>query len=417
MESHSAYQHLKLQADQAREKRDFELAFKLYSQAYELMPDRPEALKNLGRAYTDLGVGNERQAEFYYRKAIDIDPTYWQVFNNLGIILKNRAEWDEAIAMLEKAIALCPESSTGWRNLGNLYCDMGNYKKAQYYYNKSLIIEPGCWSTQYNQACCFEEMGNYKRALRLLSKKLIDKTPEYWRPEVYAVIAKCHYGLGDYEKSIQVRYQVMSQVKPERYYYQYQQIAMCYQALKQPDLAYEACLKACENHTKEADGFDYLKVFVESVLQLRDDPSVRKMGIQYLLENAFSNPESDIAHYYCALAFNCCGDFEKAVTHAKKAIALSHHPRNYFQLANAYWGQRDAVACLKVLKKMLSVDPLDCYEAQKAMAFVYRQQGKEKLAVKLESRLESLKAHRDNLSTAPHLIRDGEIRYSLFVNY
>jgi hypothetical protein len=102
----------------------------------------------------------------------------------------------------------------------------------------------------------------------------------------------------DYEKSIQVRYQVMEHIKPEHYYYQYQQIAWCYKALEQPDLAYEACLKAAENHTKDADGFNYLNIFIDSIFQLKNETTIHKKGMQYLLENALANSASDIAHYF-----------------------------------------------------------------------------------------------------------------------
>jgi tetratricopeptide (TPR) repeat protein len=102
------------------------------------------------------------------------------------------------------------------------------------------------------------------------------------------------------------------------------------------------------------------------------------------------------------------------VIYAEKAISLSPHPRNYFQLANAYWGQGDDVSCLKVLRKMLEVDPMDFYEAHRAMAVVYREQGKKKQAAKVESRLEALRDHRKSLNSEPALVRDGEFRYSLF---
>ncbi len=411
MEIPSQYERLRVEAEQASENSDYDLSFELYAQALELMPDSPEALKNMGRAYLDKG--NDEEAEWYCRKAIEIDPTYWRAFNNLGNILKRREEWPEAIAMLEKAIALCPDESFCLVNLGNLYCKKGNCKKAQYYYNKALSINPSDWEAQYNQAHCFLEMGKCERAL-FLFEKLIDKTKNRYLCEVYACIAKCHYGLGDYEKSIQVRYQVMEHLKPEYHYYQYQQIAKVYETMGQPDLAFYNCLKAAENQAKDADGFDFLNRLGYELFKFHKDTRIRKKGIQYFLENAFANPESDIAHYHCAAAFNRFGDYKKAAIYAEKAISLSPHPRNYFQLANAYRGQDNAASSLKVLKKMLDIDPSDFYEAHEAMAMVYREQGKEKLAAKMESRLEALKKHRESLDIPQSFIHKGEITYTLF---
>ncbi len=98
-----------------------------------------------------------------YRIARELYPDLWTAYNNPGVILRGLGQFDEAIAMFEKAAELYPRGSTP---LANLWFTHLNYKK-----------DP--------------------RAAEVIAKRLIELAPE---------IAFCHHFLG-YSLAAQARYE------------------------------------------------------------------------------------------------------------------------------------------------------------------------------------------------------------------
>jgi Flp pilus assembly protein TadD len=98
-----------------------------------------------------------------YRIARELYPDLWTAYNNPGVILRGLGQFDEAIAMFEKAAELYPRGSTP---LANLWFTHLNYKK-----------DP--------------------RAAEDIAKRLVELAPE---------IAFCHNFLG-YSLAAQARYE------------------------------------------------------------------------------------------------------------------------------------------------------------------------------------------------------------------
>jgi len=78
------------------------------------------------------------------KKAIVVDPTYGNPYNDIGAYLIERNEYDQAIPWLEQAIGSLRYEAYHypWYNLGRVYVAKELYTKARECFQKSLEIEP-----------------------------------------------------------------------------------------------------------------------------------------------------------------------------------------------------------------------------------------------------------------------------------
>jgi tetratricopeptide (TPR) repeat protein len=130
--------------DQAyRHQMDGELgeAIVLYKRSIATYPT-PEAYTFLGWTYSLMGRITE--AIEMCEKAIEVDPTYGNPYNDIGACLIDQGKWQEAIPWLEKATA-APRYETRqfpYMNLGRAYQNLGQYKTAVQHYKQALAEEP-----------------------------------------------------------------------------------------------------------------------------------------------------------------------------------------------------------------------------------------------------------------------------------
>ena len=129
------------QAHKHQMRREFADAIIYYRRSIATFPTA-EAHTFLGWTYSMMDRYEEaiEQCE----KAIEVDPTFGNPYNDIGAYLIVQNKWEEAIPRLEKAI-LAPRYEVPQfphLNLGRVYEHQGNTEKALYYYNEALSIDP-----------------------------------------------------------------------------------------------------------------------------------------------------------------------------------------------------------------------------------------------------------------------------------
>jgi Flp pilus assembly protein TadD len=87
------------------------------------------------KAYHVLGMALERMGHVHkalvtYQRAFDLDPDDPELLINLGLIAWNLKQNDGAARMFSHYIEACPESPLGYNNLGSILCDMGRPEEA-----------------------------------------------------------------------------------------------------------------------------------------------------------------------------------------------------------------------------------------------------------------------------------------------
>ena len=116
--------------------------------AIELNPDYAIAHSNLGGILKDLG--KLKDAEFATRKAIELNPNYPDAYSNLGIILKDLGKLKDAEYFIRKAIELNPKYAIAHSNLGTILKDLGKLKEAEYFIRKAIELNPDFASAYFS---------------------------------------------------------------------------------------------------------------------------------------------------------------------------------------------------------------------------------------------------------------------------
>lgn len=143
--------------------REFSKAIQAYQKVLEMDPTYIEAYNNLGILYQTLG--DEDRALGFYQKSIEVNPRYEKGYNNLGTLLFLRGYYKEAQEAFGKALALNPDNIESHINLGILFKKKGEFGKAIESYQKALAINPLHGETHYNIALLYEQLENLELAV------------------------------------------------------------------------------------------------------------------------------------------------------------------------------------------------------------------------------------------------------------
>ena len=172
------------------------------------------ALASRARSHTDLGAAYYQQGKLEialdeFNRAVEIDPTYAQAYNGLGLVYAALNEDAKADANFKKAIQVQPSSSESHNNYGSFLCAHKRYdesitqfleavknplystpnlayanagicsarkndtKNAEVYLNKALQIEPLTYSAAYQLADIQFKRGDVTTAQKTLQNTLI----------------------------------------------------------------------------------------------------------------------------------------------------------------------------------------------------------------------------------------------------
>jgi tetratricopeptide (TPR) repeat protein len=143
--------------------KEFSKAVQAYQKVIELDPTYVEAYNNLGITYQM--IGDTEKAFNSYEKAIKINPGYEKGYNNLGILLLLKDRYGEALEAFQKALAINSNNIESHINLGILFKKSGRLEKAIESYQTALSIDPLHRETHYNIALLHEQIGNFETAI------------------------------------------------------------------------------------------------------------------------------------------------------------------------------------------------------------------------------------------------------------
>jgi tetratricopeptide (TPR) repeat protein len=111
-----------------------------FRKALEMDPTLAEAWNNLGLAQTELHQDAEALEAF--RKALEIDPSVGQVYNNLGYLYHRRGELGDAVEMYERATQRSSDTSAAYSNLANALYQLDRVDDAVGAWKQALEIDP-----------------------------------------------------------------------------------------------------------------------------------------------------------------------------------------------------------------------------------------------------------------------------------
>ena len=134
-------------------------------------------LNNLGLFYA-LAKHDEIEAEYYFRKALDVNSNNVDANNNLGVLLRGKEKFDDAEKLLQKAHFLNLKYSSAYENLAGLYFMQNNTQKAISILenaDENAVEVSDLW--KHNLAMFYYQNGQYETSIAKY-KALYDQEPK-----------------------------------------------------------------------------------------------------------------------------------------------------------------------------------------------------------------------------------------------
>ena len=95
------------------------LGMQCFMRAHQVFPGEPAVVHNIGKLYHDLN--DDEKADEYFRRAVKMNPSFYNSLEGLGMTHLNRSEWDRAIHYCNLALAEEPTAVEARTNRGMAY--------------------------------------------------------------------------------------------------------------------------------------------------------------------------------------------------------------------------------------------------------------------------------------------------------
>jgi protein O-mannosyl-transferase len=134
-----------------------------------------------------------------YGATLQKNPDCWMAHYNLGIVLSEQGEPDQAIEHYRQAVALRPDYAEAHYNLGRLLVNLGQLNDAVSHYERAAAINPGDAEVQNNLGVTLFGMGRADNAIAHYQKAL-EIRPEF--AEASCNLASALIAKGDLDGAI-----------------------------------------------------------------------------------------------------------------------------------------------------------------------------------------------------------------------
>lgn len=129
-------------------------------------PSDADSLMNLGHVYRILG--QPREANRFYRKALKLDPDNFHLNVFAGLQSAQDKDLDQAIEKLSAAIEKNPMDYYAWMARARVYMMKHEYEKAALDFEKVLEIQPESRQAALALSLVYQQLGQNQKALEIL---------------------------------------------------------------------------------------------------------------------------------------------------------------------------------------------------------------------------------------------------------
>lgn len=153
--------------DLYRQLEQFDKAVVAYDKALKIYVERDndQWFVHYARGISHERLGQWEQAEADFRKALELNPEHPQVLNYLGYsMVEKRINLDEALDMIERAVAARPDSGYIVDSLGWVLYRLGRYDEAIVHMERAAELEPVDPTVNDHLGDVLWAVGRYKEA-------------------------------------------------------------------------------------------------------------------------------------------------------------------------------------------------------------------------------------------------------------
>jgi tetratricopeptide (TPR) repeat protein len=140
----------------------------LFQRAVEVTKDNYVAHNNLGELLAQQG--NLDEAAAHFAAALEINPSFAHARHNMGMILVQRGKLDEAISEFSKAVEIEPTFADAYNKLGAALASRGKLDEAISNFSKAIEINPAYGSAHANLGSAYEQQGRTADAIAAYSR-------------------------------------------------------------------------------------------------------------------------------------------------------------------------------------------------------------------------------------------------------
>ena len=158
------------QADQLRQKGQFQQAIVLYEQVVTLNPKSAEA--QWGHCYSLNRLLKPKEAIVSCDAALKLNPDYPEALWSKGYALELQQRPQEALSLYEQTIALKPNFAEAWNNKGTALFQLGRFEEALTAFNKATGIDPQFAEAWNNRGAALGSLRRYAEAADSVDRAL-----------------------------------------------------------------------------------------------------------------------------------------------------------------------------------------------------------------------------------------------------
>lgn len=159
-----------------KDKGDTTQAIYYFRNCIDIQPDYFDAFEQL--AYIEK-ARNKPDALDYFNSALKIRPNSITALYGRGLTYQNKNDFDNAIKDYTTIIQLKPDYFDAYFNMGFIHqVNLKLYREALKYYEQALMVDRSNVRAIFNSGNCYENLGDLENA-RLSYQKCIDLAPEY----------------------------------------------------------------------------------------------------------------------------------------------------------------------------------------------------------------------------------------------
>ena len=112
-----------------------------FRKALELRPDEPQVLNYLGYSLVEMQT-NLDEALNMIERAVAGRPNSGYIVDSLGWVLYRLGRYDEAVVHMERAAELLPVDPIINDHLGDVYWAVGRFREAEFQWHRALSFDP-----------------------------------------------------------------------------------------------------------------------------------------------------------------------------------------------------------------------------------------------------------------------------------
>lgn len=257
--------------------KEAEEVLKKYS---EISPD--------GETYILLGeiskrTGNDRKAEEYYRKAIEVNPSSYLAYSYLSDFYNEKGEILKEIEICKSAIEKFPYNYFFYHRLAEVLLEKKDFKEALNQINKALEISPSNPQILMTKAKILLNLKKYEEFLKTL-QEIFNIEPEMMEAKIY--LFEYYMQIYEYRKALEVLMEIgRKEIAPIQKKETYKTIGYLYTLMKDYKSAKSYLEKSLEMGKDDPDIYSYLSFVYK---ELKDYSSALKIAEEGLRINASS---------------------------------------------------------------------------------------------------------------------------------